>query len=65
MGFSTPDAKPPAQRPERRVEVKPDDVQLGSEADMTGGSDLKRKGKRSLTRPAGSVAGGGAGGLQV
>lgn len=64
MGFSTPDAKPPAQRPERRVEVNPDDVQLGSEADMTSGTDLKRQGKRSLTRPAGS-SGASGGGLQV
>jgi len=49
--------KSPAKKPERIVEVEPEDIQLGGEE--VEGTDLKLKGKRALTKPSGgpSVAG--------
>lgn len=48
-------APPPAARPERQVEVQPEDVQLG-DADSQGSNLGKNKGKRSLMRPTGTSA---------
>lgn len=53
-------APTPAKRPERIVEVTPEDVNLGSAVTQTVGS-LRKSGKRSLARPSGSGATGGAG----
>lgn len=68
MSMSKPKApkapEPPAQRPERKVDTEPKDIQLGTES----GDDavpLKIKGKRSLLRPTGSTGMSGSGGLQV
>ena len=41
-----PEAKTPAKKPERQVDVAPEDIQLGS--DDTGGTS---EGKRKLKRP--------------
>lgn len=61
MSMSKPKApETPAQRPERQVEVQPEDVVLGSEQDSE--SSMKTQGKRSLLRPTGASA---TGGLQV
>lgn len=57
-----PAYNPPAAKPERQVDVEPEDVQLGDEA----GQDQTKKGKRSLMRPSGANAGSGTGtGLAV
>lgn len=48
--------KPAAKRPERTVDVTPEEIQLGSETTET--SDLKKAGKRSLIRPSGSYTTG-------
>lgn len=50
-----PEYNPPAAKPERQVDVEPEDVVLGDEAsqDVT-----KQKGKRSLMRPSGAATGG-------
>lgn len=59
MGASTPKAQPlPAKRPERIVDVEPEDIELGTE-DFEEGTDLSKQGKRSLVKPsgAGSTAG--------
>ncbi len=65
MSMSKPKApEPPAQRPERKVEIEPEDIQLGTES----GDDsdpLRTKGKRSLLRPTGATGMSGTGGLQV
>jgi len=65
MGMSKPKTpEPPAQRPERNVDIEPEDIQLGTES----GDDadpLKTKGKRSLLRPTGATGMSGSGGLQV
>lgn len=56
MGSSTPDTPAPAaKKPERIVEVEAEDIELGTSA-LTAGTDLRTKGKRSLTKPAGGVA---------
>lgn len=56
-----PAYNPPAAKPERQVDVEPEDVQLGDEASQDG---TKKRGKRALMRPSGADAGsvGGAGG---
>lgn len=55
---SAPEPAPtPAKRPERKVEVTPEDVKLGSgegEKSMT----LRKSGKRSLARPTGTSSSG-------
>lgn len=53
MGFgSSPKTPPtPGKRPEREVEVEPEDIKLGGEEALV--SDLKTKGKRSLLKPSG------------
>lgn len=48
-----PKAATPAVRPERQVEVEPEDVQLGDEESQT----TTKKGKRSLMRPSGATTG--------
>lgn len=48
-----PKATTPAVRPERQVEVEPEDVQLGDEASQ----DTTKKGKRALMRPSGTSTG--------
>lgn len=56
MGSSSiPDA--PAERPERVVEVKPEDIEIGTSA-QTQGTDLRTSGKRSLTKPSGGASSG-------
>lgn len=58
----TPAYKPPAVKPERQVDVEPEDIQLGDEDSQ----EPTRRGKRALMRPTGANAGGGAGtGLSV
>lgn len=52
-----PAYKPPAAKPERQVDVEPEDVQLGDEDSQS----TTKKGKRSLMRPSGAAAGGGTG----
>lgn len=52
-----PEAKPPAPKPERTVDVEPEDIQIGS-ADN---ANTASQGKRQLKRPR-SAAGTG---LQV
>lgn len=54
----TPAYNPPAAKPERQVDVEPEDVQLGDEASQ----DLTKRGKRSLMRPSGAMSGAAAGG---
>lgn len=54
-----PAYNPPAQRPERQVDVEPEDVQLGDEASQ---DPTKQRGKRSLMRPSGAMSGANAGG---
>lgn len=44
--------KPPAQRPERNVEVVAEDIVLGGTEDLL---DPKNKGKMALTRPRGTA----------
>ncbi len=51
----TPAYNPPATRPERQVEVEPEDIQLGDEDSQS----TTKKGKRSLMRPSGAGAGTG------
>jgi len=64
MSMSGPKTAPtPAQRPERKVEVEPEDVSLGTDIEEET-DDLKLKGKRSLLRPTGAPT-TGQGGLQV
>lgn len=46
-----PSYNPPAERPERQVEVEPEDVQLG-DADS---QSTTQKGKRALMRPSGAA----------
>lgn len=60
MSFSkpkTPAYNPPAAKPDRQVDVEPEDVQLGDEASQS----TTKKGKRALMRPSGAAAGGGTG----
>lgn len=55
MSFSKPKApayNPPAAKPERQVDVEPEDVQLGDNPDDT----TQKKGKRALMRPTGVSA---------
>lgn len=54
----TPAYNPPAAKPERQVDVEPEDVQLGDEASQ----DPTKRGKRSLMRPSGAMSGAAAGG---
>lgn len=59
-----PAYNPPAAKPERQVDVEPEDVQLGDEASQ----DTTKKGKRALMRPSvmrGANAGGSGAGLAV
>lgn len=59
MSFSKPKVpayNPPATKPERQVDVEPEDVQLGDNPDDT----TQKKGKRSLMRPTGVSATSGA-----
>lgn len=62
MGFSKPKVPaytPPAAKPERQVDVQPEDVQLGDAASQ----DMNaKKGKRALMRPSGAMSGASAGG---
>lgn len=53
-----PAYNPPAAKPERQVDVEPEDVQLGD----TASQDPTKKGKRSLMRPSGAMSGANAGG---
>lgn len=46
-----PEAKPAARRPERIVDITPEEVELGSKTTQTG--TVRRGGKRSLSRPTG------------
>lgn len=48
-----PAATTPAARPERQVDVEPEDVQLGDSASQA----TTTKGKRSLMRPTGAGTG--------
>lgn len=50
-----PDAPNPAKRPERQVDVEPEDIELGGESFIESLSD-KTKGKRSLLKPTGGTA---------
>lgn len=52
-----PEAKIPAKKPERQVDVAPEDIQLGSDT----GADTSQ-GKRQLRRPRSAT---GMSGLQV
>lgn len=64
MSMSKPKApETPAQRPERQVEVEPEDIQIGTESDDAT-ENLRTRGKRSLLRPTGATTQSG-GGLQV
>lgn len=47
---------PPAQRPERRVDVEPEDVQLGGADSLL--KDPNATGKKALVRPRGNSVGG-------
>lgn len=53
MGSSTPKTTTPARRPEREVDVEPEDVVLGTE-DIEEGTDVTKQGKRSLVKPSGA-----------
>lgn len=53
-----PAYNPPAAKPERQVDVEPEDVQLGDEASQ----GTTKKGKRALMRPSGVMSGANAGG---
>ena len=56
MGFSTPkipDA--PAKKPERDVDVEPEDIVLGTE-DAEDGTDVRTQGKRALVKPTGGAS---------
>jgi len=53
-GAKTPKVATPAKRPERVVEVSPEDIELGSVADAATDS-LKKSGKRSLSKPLGAA----------
>jgi len=57
MGSPDVKAADPATRPERIVEVEPEEIELGTEE--VEGVDLRTAGKRALTKPSGgpSVAG--------
>lgn len=58
MGSSAPEQPDPAaKRPERIVEVEAEDIELGT-SEQTAGVDLRTKGKRSLTKPAGDTVAG-------
>lgn len=65
MSFSkpkTPSYNPPAAKPDRQVDVEPEDVQLGDEDSQT----TTKKGKRALMRPSGATTGTAGGtGLSV
>jgi len=52
-GPKIPKVKTPADRPEREVDVKPEDIELGGVEEL--GDATKPKGKRSLLRPAGGT----------
>lgn len=57
MSFSKPKvpaAPTPAERPERQVEVEPEDIQLGDTASQ---DTNKNRGKRGLMRPSGVGSG--------
>lgn len=57
MGFSTPtipDA--PAEKPEREVDIEPEDIELGDD-DATD-TNLKTQGKRALIKPSGGAVSG-------
>ena len=57
MSHHTPPPAPiPAQRPERNVDVQPEDIKLGDV--NIEGSGIKKKGKRSLQRPTGAPKSG-------
>ncbi len=47
---STVEASTPAARAERRVDVEPDDIQLGGDA-----QDRETQGKKQLMRPTGNT----------
>jgi len=55
--LGSPDVKAadPAKRPERIVEIEPEEIELGTE-DLTEGTDLRTMGKRALTKPSGGPA---------
>lgn len=57
MGSPDVDIPEPAARPERVVEVEPEDIELGTE-DITQGAGLKTAGKRSLIKPTGGTRAG-------
>lgn len=61
MGSSKPKTpEPPARRPERTVDVEPEDVLLGDEdLDTEEGTDVKKQGKRSLVKPSGGAKSSG------
>ncbi|GGH32671.1 hypothetical protein [Klebsiella phage KL01] len=65
MSFSkpkTPAYNPPAAKPDRQVDVEPEDVQLGDEDSQS----ATKKGKRALMRPSGAATGTAGGtGLSV
>jgi hypothetical protein len=57
MGSPDVSAEEPAERPERKVEVEPEEIELGTE-DMSQSSGMKIAGKRSLIKPTGSAKSG-------
>lgn len=57
MGMGGADVPDPAKRPERIVEVEPEDIELGTSED-TEGVNLRTQGKRSLIKPTGGAVSG-------
>lgn len=55
MGGSSPDMPDPAKRPERVVEIEPEDIELGT-SDTTEGTNIRTQGKRALLKPSGGSA---------
>ena len=46
---------PPAKRPERQESAAPEDIVLGGEDELDTDPLIKKKGKRSLSRPTSGV----------
>lgn len=56
-GSSAPAAVAPvAKRPERVVEVTPEEIKLGGQSTDNSTAGLRKGGKRSLSRPTGSTS---------
>jgi len=59
MGFSTPKTPTaPADKPERKVDVEPEDIELGTD-DIDDGTNIRTQGKRALIKPTGSKVSSG------